>query len=85
MGYLQYCLDNDISIQYIQPGKPVQNGFIERFNGSYRKELLDLWVFKDLYEVEELTEKYRREYNDIRPHNALNNQPTSKYKLNTIL
>ena len=50
-----------------------------------KKELLDLWVFKDLYEVEELTEKYRREYNDIRPHNALNNQPPSKYKLNAIL
>lgn len=83
--FRRYCLDNGIKIQYIQPGKPVQNGFIERFNGSYRKELLDLWVFKDLNEVEELTDKYRREYNEIRPHQALNNMPPTKYKLNATL
>lgn len=83
--FRRYCLDNGITIQYIEPGKPVQNGFIERFNGSYRKELLDIWVFKDLNEVEELTDKYRREYNEIRPHEALNNMPPTKYKLNAIL
>ena len=54
--FRRYCLDNNIKIDYIEPGKPVQNAFNERFNGSYRKELLDLWVFKNLLEVEEHTE-----------------------------
>jgi putative transposase len=68
-----WCLNCGINIQFIQPGKPMQNGYIERFNGSYRKELLDAYVFFELSEVRELTEVWITEYNTNRPHEALNN------------
>nr|WP_191907087.1 IS3 family transposase [Adhaeribacter soli] len=46
-----WCEKEKTSIQYIQPGKPMQNGYIERFNGSYRREILDSYLFFDLEEV----------------------------------
>ena len=71
---------NDIAIQYIQPGKPMQNGFIERFNGSYRKEILDAYVFFELNEVRKLTDEWIEEYNSNRPHEALGNLTPIEWK-----
>ena len=68
-----WCQQHQVQIEYIQPGKPVQNAFVERFNRSYRNELLDAWVFVTLREVQEMTEEWRRNYNSLRPHEALNN------------
>ena len=58
----------------------MQNGFIERFNGSYRRELLDAYVFFELSEVRELTDNWIQEYNTQRPHEALNNMPPFEWK-----
>jgi putative transposase len=68
-----WCRDQQIIIQYIQPGRPMQNGFIERFNGSYRREILDAYVFFELHEVRELTAEWIDGYNHRRPHEGLNN------------
>ena len=68
-----WCREQGIVIQYIQPGRPMQNGFIERFNGSYRREVLDAYVFFELYEVRKLTAEWIEEYNYRRPHEGLNN------------
>lgn len=51
----------------------MQNGFIERFNGSYRKEILDAYVFFDLNEVRTLTAPWMVEYNTRRPYEGLGN------------
>lgn len=75
-----WCADRCIRIQYIQPGKPMQNGFIERFNGSYRREILDAYAFFDLQQVRDLTEESIDEYNNRRPHEALQNKTPNEYK-----
>lgn len=53
----------------------MQNGFIERFNRSYREAVLDMFVFQSLYEVREQTEKWLKEYNEERPHESLGLTP----------
>lgn len=60
-----------MSIRYIQPGEPNQNAYIERFNRTYRNELLDLYRFQNLDEVREATYWWMIEYNEQRPHDSL--------------
>ena len=61
-----------MKIQYIQKGEPNQNAFIERFNRTYREEVLSLYLFESLREVRETTHWWRIDYNEHRPHDALN-------------
>ena len=68
-----------IHLAFIQPGKPMQNGYIERFNRTYRTEVLDFYIFKSLSQVRNITEKWRQEYNSERPHESLDNLTPSEY------
>ena len=70
-----------VLLEFIKPGKPMQNGFIERFNRSYREAVLDMFVFQSLSEVREQTEKWLREYNEERPHESLGNMTPRDYLL----
>jgi transposase InsO family protein len=60
---------------FIEPGSPWENGYIESFNGKLRDELLNREVFDTLWEAQVLTERWRREYNQVRPHSALGYRP----------
>lgn len=67
----EWCRQHQINLTYIQPGKPMQNGYVERCNGSIRKELLNANVFYSLKEVREKIEEWMLDYNHHRPHEAL--------------
>ncbi|RUR94099.1 IS3 family transposase [Pectobacterium versatile] len=58
-------------LDFIQSGKPMQNGFIERFSKILRTEILDMYLFRTLSEVHVLTEDWRTEYNEEHPHSSL--------------
>jgi len=69
----------NVEFKYIQPGKPTQNAFIERFNRSYRKGVLNKYIFESIDQVREQTQIWVDDYNHNRPHNALGNLPPVKY------
>jgi putative transposase len=71
----QWCEGKQIKLQFIQPGKPMQNGFVERNNGSLRKELLDAYLFYSLREVRQMAQEWQEDYNHQRPHESLGNVP----------
>ena len=56
---------------FIEPGSPWENGYIESFNGKLRDELLDRELFDTLLEAKVLNERWREEYNTVRPHSSL--------------
>lgn len=73
LALAEWAEKHAVKLEFIQPGKPTQNAFIERFNRTYRTEILDFYLFRTLNEVREITEKWLSEYNGKRPHESLNN------------
>jgi len=71
-----------VNIEYIQPGKPAQNGFVERFNRTYREEVLDAYLFSSLDEARRITADWLNEYNAIRPHASLGNLTPYEFAAN---
>ncbi|MFZ3228921.1 MAG: IS3 family transposase [Pseudobdellovibrio sp.] len=69
--FMDWAFNNNIAIEYIQPGKPIQNAFIESFNSRFRDECLNEHLFHDLKDAKKKIEKWRREYNEERPHSSL--------------
>ena len=74
-----HLLAADSDTKHIDPGAPWQNGYSESFNGKLRDELLSQELFGSLAEAEVLTERFRRHYNESRPHSALGYLPPAAY------
>lgn len=80
LDFTRWCEAQGISIQYIQPGKPMQNGFIERFNRTYRQDILDAHLFEEISQVRILTEEWIKDYNQQRPHEGLGGMTPDAYE-----
>ncbi|HDK6925104.1 TPA: IS3 family transposase, partial [Klebsiella pneumoniae] len=76
----QRAEEHGVMLEFIRPGKPTQNAFIERFNRTYRTGILDFYLFRTLNEAREITERWLAEYNSGRPHESLNNLTPEEYR-----
>ena len=68
---INWATKHHITLLYIQPGKPTQNAYIERFNRTARHEWLDLHLFQSLEQAQQLATEWLWTYNNERPHSAL--------------
>jgi putative transposase len=75
----EWAEKNGVLLDFIELGKPAQNAYIERFNRTYREEVLDLYLFDTLAEARAITEAWLEEYNAIRPHDSLGGLPPYQY------
>ena len=77
--FTRWCDAQGITRLYIQPGKPDQNAFIERFNRTYREEVLDAYLFDVPAEVQRVTDEWLIDYNEQRPHDSLGRIPPASF------
>lgn len=78
--FVTWCAERAIQLRYIQPGKPDQNALIERYNRTYRTEVLNAYVFESLEQVQEISARWLQSYNEERPHEALAGLPPATYR-----
>ena len=71
MAMDQWAYQHGVTLDFIRPGKPTENGYIESFNGKLRKECLNQHYFTSLEEAQRLIEAWRMEYNQFRPHSSI--------------
>ena len=72
--FQQWAQQRGIHIDYIEPGKPMDNAFVESFNGKFRDECLNEHWFANFHHAQEIIDNWRMEYNEIRPHSSLGNK-----------
>ena len=70
---------NKVKLDFIRPGKPTDNAYIESFNGKFRQECLNENWFLSLVDAQEKIDAWRSEYNTTRPHSSLNNLTPAEY------
>jgi putative transposase len=79
----QWAYERGIKLRFIAPGKPVENAFIESFNGRLRDECLNLHWFWSVADARRIVEAWRLDYNRSRPHSALGGLTPEEYRLRT--
>ena len=77
--FRKFCCSHRIRHRRIEPGKPQQNSYIERFNRSYREDILDMYAFTNLRQVRDLSSKWLIEYNHDRGHDSLSGKSPVEY------
>ncbi|WP_348655439.1 integrase core domain-containing protein, partial [uncultured Roseivirga sp.] len=80
INFQNWCKENKVEIKYIQPGSPVQNAFIERFNRYFREDVLDAYWFENLEQLRVIIEKWRTDYNENHPHKSLGRLSPNQFK-----
>lgn len=85
MAVLKWCQETGVGWHYIQPGKPMQNGFVESFNGSFRDECLNETLFSSLTEARAQITAWKEDYNRNRPHSSLGNLTPSEFAMKMAL
>ena len=80
VAILKWSEAMEVAWHYIDPGKPMQNGAVESFNGKVRDEFLNQHWFMSLREAKELAKSWREDYNERRPHSALNGLSPNEFK-----
>jgi len=68
-----------VQLRFIRPGKPIENAFVESFNGKFRDECLNEHWFASIAEAQALIEAWRVDYNTVRPHSALAGQTPQQF------
>ena len=77
--FADWCEQQGFAVRYIPPGKPDQNAFVERFNRTYRTEVLDAHLFASVRDVQRQTDDWLVTYNDHRPHESLGDVPPTRF------
>jgi len=77
--FIDWCDKHGIDLLYIEPGKPDQNAFIERFNRTYREEVLDAYAFESVSQVQQISDDWLIDYNQERPHDSLGSVPPATF------
>jgi len=77
----QWAYQNKVTLHFIEPGKPTQNGHIESFNGKLRDECLNQEWFTSLKQARVIIESWRQDYNQVRPHSSLDNLSPMDFKV----
>jgi transposase InsO family protein len=75
----QWAYTHGVVLHFIDPGKPVQNAFIESFNGKFRDECLNQNWFRNLDDARQTIEAWREDYNTVRPHSSLGYRTPEEY------
>lgn len=75
-----WCSEKESGLHWIELGKPTQNAYIERFNGTFRREVLDAHFFTSNRQVRRVVDKWLLEYNTERPHQALKFMTPVEYR-----
>lgn len=78
-SFMVWLKNKGIKWNPIEAGKPQQNAIVERFNRTYREDVLDSYLFDNLEQAKEITEEWIRDYNQERPHQALGNLTPTEY------
>ena len=75
----EWCYQRKVKLDFIRPGKPTENGFIESFNGRLRDECLNVTEFVSLEHARAVLHRWREDYNHHRPHGSLGNLTPSEF------
>ena len=74
-----WAYERKVRLHFIEPGKPMQNAFVESFNGKFRDECLNEHWFVSLEDARRKIEAWRQDYNEVRPHSALGNRTPKEF------